>query len=406
MRADCQPCFVNADGGIVPLHRVEFKNTVIAETFLQEQLHQNPSLLPVRELNDSFAPLLSLGREIENIDNLFISPSGRIVIVETKLWRNPEATRNAVAQILEYAGRLQSLTYEKFEKACRSALKPSPFDEAERLFDLVKKKFPNENISEPSFIDSVQRNLRDARFMLLIVGDGIKENIEDILTVLHQNPQMLFTFGLVEMQIYERDGIPGWLIVPRIVARTKEIIRAVVEVKAQGEAKVSVTIPPEEVDKARTLSEQEFLDAVKEPVERDIFARLMAFTKEFGRLDFTGHTVSARLRLHDMGEIRFFRLRPGRGIIFMDIGDQLQKRGLADDLAWEIARKAVKLFPALSVDPDKPRIKGSLRARDVAGKYDEFIAIYRWAVDELLKMSPTTESVTDEDDGDDIGVRE
>jgi hypothetical protein len=242
--------------------------------------------------------------------------------------------------------------------------------------------------------------------MLLIVGDGIKENIEDILTVLHQNPQMLFTFGLVEMQIYERDGIPGWLIVPRIVARTKEIIRAVVEVKAQGEAKVSVTIPPEEVDKARTLSEQEFLDAVKEPVERDIFARLMAFTKEFGRLDFTGHTVSARLRLHDMGEIRFFRLRPGSGIIFMDIGDQLQKRGLADDLAWEIARKAVKLFPALSVDPDKPRIKGSLRARDVAGKYDEFIAIYRWAVDELLKMSPTTESVTDEDDGDDIGVRE
>ena len=179
-------------------------------------------------------------------------------------------------------------------------MKPSPFDEAERLFDLVKKKFPNENISEPSFIDSVQRNLRDARFMLLIVGDGIKENIEDILTVLHQNPQMLFTFGLVEMQIYERDGIPGWLIVPRIVARTKEIIRAVVEVKAQGEAKVSVTIPPEEVDKARTLSEQEFLDAVKEPVERDIFARLMAFTKEFGRLDFTGHTVSARLRLHDI----------------------------------------------------------------------------------------------------------
>jgi hypothetical protein len=406
MRADCQPCFVNADGGIVPLHRVEFKNTVIAETFLQEQLHQNPSLLPVRELNDSFAPLLSLGREIENIDNLFISPSGRIVIVETKLWRNPEATRNAVAQILEYAGRLQSLTYEKFEKACRSALKPSPFDEAERLFDLVKKKFPNENISEPSFIDSVQRNLRDARFMLLIVGDGIKENIEDILTVLHQNPQMLFTFGLVEMQIYERDGIPGWLIVPRIVARTKEIIRAVVEVKAQGEAKVSVTIPPEEVDKARTLSEQEFLDAVKDSIVRDLFARLMAFTKEFGHLDFTKHSVSARLPFYGTGEIRFFRLWPDGGIVISNFGYQLRKRGLPDDLGWEVAKNIAELFPGVGVKPDKPEITRPLRAEEVVGRCDEFVAIYRRAIEELLKMSPATVSVTDKDDADDAGVRE
>lgn len=405
MRRDCQPCFVNADDGLVPLERVEFTDTAIAESFLQEQLHRNPLLLPVRELNDSFAPLLSLGREIRNIDNLFISPSGRIVIVETKLWRNPEASRQVVAQILDYAGRLSSLTYEEFEEACRSGLKPSPLDDT-RLFDLVSRKFPNEKISEAGFIDSVQRNLRDARFMLLVIGDGIRENIEDILTILHQKPQMLFTFGLVEMQIYEGDGVLGRLIVPQIVARTKEIVRAVVEVKVQGEADISVTIPPEGVEKARTLSEQEFLDAVKDSIVRDLFARLMAFTKEFGHLDFTKHSVSARLPFYGTGEIRFFRLWPDGGIVISNFGYQLRKRGLPDDLGWEVAKNIAELFPGVGVKPDKPEITRPLRAEEVVGRCDEFVAIYRRAIEELLKMSPATVSVTDKDDADDAGVRE
>lgn len=43
------------------------------------------------------APLLSLGREIPtpvgSIDNLFLSRNGYLVVVETTLWRNPEARR-------------------------------------------------------------------------------------------------------------------------------------------------------------------------------------------------------------------------------------------------------------------------------------------------------------------------
>jgi len=94
---------------------------IIKQAPPQEQLHKSPSILPVEELDDSFAPLLSLGREIESIDNLFISPNGRITIVETKLFRNPEATRQVLAQILDYAKRLSSLRYEEFEKKCSSA---------------------------------------------------------------------------------------------------------------------------------------------------------------------------------------------------------------------------------------------------------------------------------------------
>ena len=406
MRCDCQPCFVNAGGDLVPLERVTFENTAIAETFLQEQLHSNPSLLPVRALDDSFAPLLSLGREIKNIDNLFISPSGRIVIVETKLWRNPEATRTVVAQILEYAGQISSLSYEKFEEACMSGRKPSPLCEM-GLFQAVKQTFPKETKPEADFIDSVQKNLRNARFMLLIVGDGIRESIEDILLILHQKPQMLFTFGLVEMHIYEGEGIPGRLIVPQIVAHTQEIVRAVVEVKVQGEAQVSVTIPSEEVVKARTLSEQEFLDAVKEPATRDLFARLMTFTKEFGRLDFTKHSVSARLPFHGTGEIRLFRLWTDGGITFFVIGDQLRKRGLPDDLAREIARKLGKLFPWVRVHWDTAKITESHRVENVAEKCDDLVAIYRQAVEALKEMRSSALSIPDDKEiGDDDEIKE
>ena len=118
--------------------------------------------------------------------------------VETKLWRNPEAAREVLAQILDYAKRLSSLSYREFERQCKKAKAPAPLATT-TLFRLVTAKFPTLVGSETEFIDSIDKTLRDARFMLIIVGDGIRENLEDMVGLLHRQPQMLFTFGLVEM---------------------------------------------------------------------------------------------------------------------------------------------------------------------------------------------------------------
>ena len=40
------------------------------------------------------------------IDNFMVTPSGLPVLVECKLWRNPEARREVVSQILDYAKEL------------------------------------------------------------------------------------------------------------------------------------------------------------------------------------------------------------------------------------------------------------------------------------------------------------
>jgi hypothetical protein len=41
-----------------------------------------------------------------SIDNLFLTPTGDIILVETKLWSNAKARREVVAQALDYIRNL------------------------------------------------------------------------------------------------------------------------------------------------------------------------------------------------------------------------------------------------------------------------------------------------------------
>ena len=90
------------------------------EKWLQELIHRHPDILPVAEIEPVFYPLVPIGREVPvtagYIDNLFISAQGYPVIVETKLWRNPEARRNVLAQLIDYAASISDWTYEKLDQ--------------------------------------------------------------------------------------------------------------------------------------------------------------------------------------------------------------------------------------------------------------------------------------------------
>src|ERR1700739_5036756 len=80
------------------------------ECFLQEVIDKWPNILPICDFYPTVTSLCSLGREIPVvtggtegfIDNLLITNDGHLVIVETKLWRNPEAMRDVIGQTLQY----------------------------------------------------------------------------------------------------------------------------------------------------------------------------------------------------------------------------------------------------------------------------------------------------------------
>jgi hypothetical protein len=108
------PLVISKSGKVQTLERLPRTHQEFDEAFLQELLVNHPVLLPVNRLRDDVGELLCIGREVSagdsgSIDNLYISTGGYPVIVETKLWRNPQARREVLSQVLDYTPRFPSL---------------------------------------------------------------------------------------------------------------------------------------------------------------------------------------------------------------------------------------------------------------------------------------------------------
>lgn len=229
---DINPYFINDDtasGRALTL--LPEKDKVFQEEWLQELLFKHPSILPVDYIDEAYVPLVSIGREIASIDNLFVSPSGLLTVVETKLWRNPEAHRTVVAQILEYAKTLTTWTYDQLDQAVSSYQKKR-VGEPLSIAQAVKKSVRSFDISEIEFQAKVQDCLTDGRFALLIVGDRIFPGATQLAEVIQSAPHLQFTMGFVELRCYRLDKGSNWplIVVPNFLSKTVEITRAVVRV--------------------------------------------------------------------------------------------------------------------------------------------------------------------------------
>src|SRR5687768_4908868 len=103
------------DNKEVQLFRVPLNESTFNEGWLQDLLFRHPSLLPIDQLESVFAGAVSLCREMESgagpVDVVLVNQQGFIVIVETKLWRNHEARRTVVAQIIDYTKGISKWSY-------------------------------------------------------------------------------------------------------------------------------------------------------------------------------------------------------------------------------------------------------------------------------------------------------
>lgn len=92
----------------------------VLEDFIQALVHDHPSVLPIAEIDPIFKGAVAVCRELETpagpIDNFLVTPSGLPVLVECKLWRNAEARREVVGQILDYAKELARFTVSDLQR--------------------------------------------------------------------------------------------------------------------------------------------------------------------------------------------------------------------------------------------------------------------------------------------------
>ncbi len=184
----------------------------------QKILTANPEIifgLPELELINTEA-LISFSEYATargSIDLLMIGSNAEIIIVETKLLRNPESTRQVVAQIIDYI---------------------KAFSE-ETLNDLIRKtklRFPSEVgrlINDVNFAALVQENIKTGNYKVIVVGDYIHPNVLGMIESIHSAPHLSFTIHLVDLHTCrsESDEI---IIKPGIVASTVEVERSVIKI--------------------------------------------------------------------------------------------------------------------------------------------------------------------------------
>lgn len=256
------------------------------EAWLRDLIFAHPQAMPVNELDPAYGPLISICKELYTkagyIDALFMNPLGMPTLVECKLWRSPEARREVVGQILDYARTLKKWTFSDLQREAARARREQSFELAAH----VSNHSAGVNFDEAMFADNVARNLQKGRLLLLVVGDGIREGVEAIAEYLQGATSLQFTFGLVEAQAFEL-AHKSWIVQSRVLARTLIINRTIVDV-AVPDLDVSEDAP--ETEGPRQLDERqkwmlgfwaELIDRLKLDDREQPFAKPLAESNIF-----------------------------------------------------------------------------------------------------------------------------
>ena len=247
------------------LKRIALDAPPYNEDWLQNLIHNYPALVPAGEVESSFDDIISVMRELPlssgYLDNLYITPDGYPVLVEVKLWKNQESRRKVVAQILEYAKNFAEIKYEILNSEISKIRKTETWG-ANPLYEIVSRNVPNP-LDEATFVDRVSRNIREGRFLLLILGDGIREDMESLANyLLHHS--LRYAFGIIQIKLFTMpDG--SILAFPDVMAKTQTIERHVTVVNTQG-ADMSVSEAPTHIVTEKTektsISEDGFYEAM------------------------------------------------------------------------------------------------------------------------------------------------
>ncbi len=344
------PVIVESDGRPTSLEKIAL--TVDGggdydESWLQQLLFSAPTLLPIEEIEATFADVCPVCREMATgvgpLDLVFINERGLLTFVECKLWRNPEARRKVIGQILDYAQDISRWSYENLDAAVRKADGSS----GRSLWEIARDHF---NLSDEAvFIDRVTKHLRNGTFLLLVAGDGIRENTEAIATYLTRHAGIGFALGLVEEQIFRLPGSDKLLVQPRILAKTVELGRLIVrteqtgiivedEAKPVGGAKSSGS--KEQV--VRNVTENLFVEEVAGTSE--LAARLHQF---FDRIKMAGLKIESPKR-----KVSLIIRSPmiGVNLLTLSLSGEVYNRGVGNrPLGLKYLQELSRLIPGTMV---------------------------------------------------------
>lgn len=217
------PFLVDAGGFLVqPLTSVEAAPAgKDSRAWLRELLHRQPSLLPIEELRTAFAPLVSLGCGIDTgsgeLDNLFVSPLGRITLVMIDAPRR-DGWNRPVEALVEHGRRVAHWDCDQFlEQAAQSRGAAASAEFAARMALAQQQS----GVSPAHFEGALAANLTEGDFLLLVVGERISRETYLRIQELRSTGGLGMRLAIVELPFFrcsvERET---WLLaLPRVVMR-------------------------------------------------------------------------------------------------------------------------------------------------------------------------------------------
>ncbi|HIJ81249.1 MAG TPA: hypothetical protein HPP76_06045 [Desulfuromonadales bacterium] len=358
------------------VHRLQKVDALFDEGWIQNFIFNHPESLPIDEIEPAFGPLLPVCRELRTkagfADIIFINPLGLITIVECKLWKNPEARREVIGQILDYAKELAGMSYEEFERialASQGGSIPSLYQIASTADD---------TLDEQTFIDRVTRNLKRGRFQLLIAGDGIREGVEQITSFLQQYGNLNFTLALVEYSLFKQpgEGSNGFFVMPRILARTYEIERAVVRIEGNGIAvtsPASLQVSSKFQGQRTTVSEQVFIENLQlSPQVKERFHAMLQQAKQQGM--YTQPGSNSLILKTDTQDLNLAIFKPNGTFYNTGIASRTNDFGLPE-IGERYLVELAGLIPGAYCNRSKNRFDWSVKTSDGNPKIENLLAV-------------------------------
>ena len=118
------------------------------------------------------------------------------------------------------------MEYETFQRNISRG-----FNGPKRLYDLVSDN--SNSLTESQFIDAVSRNIKKSKILVIVIGDGIKEEASILASLLQNNMHSYFTFSLVELWM-GRSNNNGILVFPSVFTKTMIIERNIININGEG----------------------------------------------------------------------------------------------------------------------------------------------------------------------------
>ena len=165
------------DGQKVIVKSQKYKN----ENELQEVIKANPELINLTSIFKT--PIMVVGRESQHIDVLALTADAVPVVIECKRKDNPDM-RYLIAQIFEYASKLEKMTYNDFDQVATNYFAGDRCEEVQYRNLTLKQAFSKFRASMPDSEESydwaesaeaLTKNLEGGEFYLVIVVDEISE---------------------------------------------------------------------------------------------------------------------------------------------------------------------------------------------------------------------------------------